>query len=66
MDMPKLKIGRYDAKQTTNFAGYVEPEDRSWILFVGRDGKPVLFTDRDPKTGAVLSLPGQVPSDPTK
>lgn len=59
MDMPKMKVGRYDEKQSTGYAGYVEPEDRSWILFVTRDGKPVLYTDRDPKTGIVLSLPGQ-------
>lgn len=37
--------------------GYVEPSDRSWILFVPENGPPVLSTKRDPATGASLDLP---------
>ncbi len=33
--------------------GWIEPDDKSWILFVASDGSPVLFTDRDPVTGAI-------------
>lgn len=34
--------------------GYIEPEDKSWILFIPTKGEPVLFTNRNPETGAVL------------
>jgi hypothetical protein len=34
--------------------GYIEPEDKSWIMFIPAEGEPVLFTGRDPETGAVL------------
>ncbi len=54
--MPYIHIGRYEARDQTAYAGYLEPEDRTWILFIKRDGTPVLFTDRDPVTGAVKSL----------
>jgi hypothetical protein len=33
--------------------GYVEPKDKSWILFIPAEGEPVLFTERDSVTGAV-------------
>lgn len=35
------------------YDGWVEPEDRSWILFWDTDGKPELFTMRD-ENGAVI------------
>jgi len=34
--------------------GWIEPEDRSWILFIRKDGTPFLFPNRNKKTGAVL------------
>lgn len=33
--------------------GFIEPEDRSWIMFIAADGSPTVFLDRDPVTGAV-------------
>lgn len=41
--------------------GYIEPEDKSWILFVHADGTPVLSKQRDPVTGASLDLPRGMP-----
>ncbi len=55
MDIPKIRVGRYEEKDQTEYAGFVEPHDQTWILFIRRDnGRPVLFKDRDPKTGAYL------------
>jgi hypothetical protein len=45
-------VGRYDHPEAVGFLGWVEPEDRSWVVFVALDGKPVLFAERD-STGAV-------------
>jgi hypothetical protein len=35
-----------------DWQGVIEPDDKSWIAFVDKDGKPLVFLDRDPKTGA--------------
>ena len=52
----KVIIHTYSDEQLQKvWAGYVEPEDRSWILYIPADGgEPVLFTSRDPETGAVI------------
>ena len=31
----------------------VEPEDRSWILYVGKDGTPVFWPQRDAAGGVI-------------
>jgi hypothetical protein len=36
------------------YAGWIEPEDRSWVLFVRADHSVEVYLDRDPVTGAVL------------
>ncbi len=63
--MGNIKVGRYSpgSKATdsegnwvplSNFwQGWVEPEDKSWIMFIDAAGKPTVFLDRDPVTGAV-------------
>lgn len=47
----KIITGIYATNET--YAYWMEPEDRSWIVFVKRDGTPVFFGSRDPQTGAV-------------
>jgi hypothetical protein len=32
---------------------YIEPEDRSWLLFVEKDGTPLFWPHREP-SGAVI------------
>lgn len=32
---------------------WIEPEDRSWILFVGVDGTPAFFPNRDENGGVI-------------
>lgn len=68
--MQNIKVGRY-SKQTINdvpgvgnfWQGWIEPEDKSWIMFVAMDGTPTVFLNRDPMTGAVLDeAPLGVPS----
>jgi hypothetical protein len=51
--MGNITVGRYEGLTAAEWQGWLEPEDRSWICFVGSDGKPVFFLDRDPETGAV-------------
>jgi hypothetical protein len=47
-----ITVGRYESKDT-GYQGWIEPDDKSWIMFVCDDGQPVAFLDRDPATGAV-------------
>lgn len=46
-----IKIGTYASHDT--YAGWIEDEARTWIVFVKKDGSHVYFGDRDPQTGAV-------------
>jgi hypothetical protein len=32
---------------------WIEPEDRSWILYVDRDGSPTFYVERDERGGVV-------------
>jgi len=59
MDMPHIHVRRYTDPKATGWAGFFEPTDKSWIGFVGLDGRPLIYLHRDPETGAVL------PDDPT-
>jgi hypothetical protein len=49
-----ITVGRYDHPDSVGYQGWIEPDDRSWIAFVASDGRPVVFLNRDPRTGAVL------------
>jgi hypothetical protein len=61
--MQNITVGRYspnsgnvepDGSLHREWAGWIEPEDRSWIMFVRVDGTPLVFLDRDPVTGGVI------------
>ena len=53
--MCNIKVGRYSNSETKKFwQGWIEPEDLSWIVFIKASGEPVVYLDRDPKTGAVI------------
>lgn len=58
--MPNIQIRRYSRPLATGWAGYIEPADLSWIAFIGLDGVPRFYLNRDPATGAVL------PDDPAQ
>jgi len=53
--MSNIKIGRYAVVETDGeWTGFVEPEDRSWIIFLNHEGKPGLYwSQRDPDGGVV-------------
>jgi hypothetical protein len=57
--MMNIKVSRYEDPHATGWAGYIQPEDRSWIAFIGLDGRPVFFLHRD-ENGGVL------PDDPVE
>jgi len=53
--MSNVKVGRYsDLELLKVWQGWIEPEDLSWIMFIGADGSPCVFLNRDPQTGAVV------------
>jgi hypothetical protein len=51
--MDNVKVGRYDHPDSVGWLGWIEPEDKSWIMFIGLDHRPVVYLDHDPETGAV-------------
>ena len=66
--MMNIKVGRYSKDSVegvpgvgADWQGWIEPEDRSWIMFVRANGEPLVFLNRDPATGAVLDAPAEVP-----
>lgn len=46
MNMPDVTVHRYDAAPVAGFIGYIEPADRSWILYVAEDGEPHFYPHR--------------------
>lgn len=50
--MENVIVQRYANPAEVGFQGWIEPEDRKWILFVDNDGKPTLWYPRNPETGA--------------
>ena len=52
--MQNIIVKRYtEPSVTQSWQGYIEPDDLSWIMFVDAEGKPTVFLNRDPVTGAV-------------
>ena len=50
--MQNILVERYE-HNTVGYQGWIEPEDRSWIVFVADDGTPVFFPHRE-EDGAVI------------
>lgn len=48
--MQNINVRRYE-NTSHGYAATIEPEDRSWIVFVDVDNKPTLYAHRD-ETGA--------------
>lgn len=53
--MSTLTIGRYDHPSITeDYAGWIEPADHSWIIFLDGHGKPaVYYAERDADGGVI-------------
>ncbi len=58
--MINVKVTRYKNPKAHGWAGYIEPDDAGWIAFIGMNGLPLVFLNRDPTTGAIL------PDDPAE
>lgn len=56
--MQNISVTRYAHPRAVGWAGYIEPADKSWIAYIGLDGRPRIFLHRDPQSGAIL------PDDP--
>lgn len=50
--MQNIIVGRYDV-EGNGYEGWIEPEDRSWILYVRDDHSVEVFLNRDTSTGAI-------------
>lgn len=66
--MGNVKIGRYaDPVTAEEWAGYIEADDRSWIIWLDGNGKPALyFSERDANGGVIglgIRLDGDVPAE---
>jgi hypothetical protein len=55
MTMQNITVTRYPNPKEVGWAGYIQPQDHSWIAFIDRDGHPLFFLNRDQTTGAILS-----------
>jgi hypothetical protein len=51
--MKNIIVTRYKNPDKVGWLGYMEPKDKSWIMFVDRDNNPKIYLERDKKTGAV-------------
>jgi len=51
--MNNIIVGRYANPKAVGWAGWIEPEDKSWIAFIDLNGTPTFFLERDAVTGAV-------------
>lgn len=53
--MSNITIGRYDDTSITDhWAGYIEPGDKSWIIFLDAEGRPAVYYPKREKSGAVV------------
>ena len=54
--MSNIRIGRYsDPEAVGGWQGWIEPEDKSWIIFVDIEGHVFLFPERDENGGVIES-----------
>ncbi len=58
-NMVNITVRRYE--DVPEWQGYIEPEDLGWIMFVHADGAPVVYLNRDPKSGAVIAKDAYLP-----
>jgi hypothetical protein len=49
--MGNIIVGRY--QECEGWQGWIEPDDKTWIMFIDSEGHPIVYLNRDPVTGAV-------------
>jgi hypothetical protein len=56
--MQNLTVGRYiEPSVMTSYKGWIEPEDRSWIIFLDAEGMPVMYWRERGDDGSVIGDP---------
>lgn len=52
----RIKIGRYSdtEREVSPYSGWIEDEGKSWIIYLGADGKPMSYFPSRDATGAVI------------
>jgi hypothetical protein len=56
--MQNLTVGRYiEPAIKTTYQGWIEPEDRSWIIFLDAEGQPVMYWRERGDDGSVIGDP---------
>lgn len=55
----EIKFTPYEASQPT-WGGYIEPADKSWIIWVNKAGVPALYWDERDSDGGVIGEPFQM------
>lgn len=64
MDIHVHRYGKHEAKNPETgegYVGWIEPDDRSWVMFIRTDNVPEVFLFRNPHTGEVLNEPYEEP-----
>lgn len=63
--MQSIYVSRYnpELQSKAKWAGTIEPEDRSWILFIDTDNVPHLYLHRDISPEEAVAR-GMMPKDP--
>lgn len=59
--MQNIHVSRYRDTEH-GYEGTVEPDDRSWILFLPKDGLPELFLEAEAVDEDGLTVRGYVPA----
>ena len=53
--MSSITIGRYDHESITkDWAGWIEPANAAWIIYLDTDGRPNLYYPEREPNGAVI------------
>jgi len=52
--MSSITIGRYDHESITqHYSGWIEPADKSWIIYTDQNGNPAVYYPQREASGAV-------------
>ncbi len=61
--MQNIHVRRYEDPDRVHYQGWVEPEDRSWILFIEKDGTPQLYLETEVVDEDGKTVRGYIPAE---
>ena len=50
--MSNIRVKRYSNPEATGYQGYVEDQDKQWVLFISTEGHVLMYDQRE-EDGAV-------------